>query len=210
MKLYLSSYQVPNTAAMIGLVGKPFSNMKIGLVSNAKDYYIERARKIKVENEIEYFRSLGVQKLTEIDLRDYNNSEEITERIKDMDLVWVMGGNTFMLRYEMKRSGFDSAVREAIAEGVVYGGNSAGAVVAGNSLKGIEHGDESAFAEEVHWDGLNLTDHFILPHVGNNMYDKLSEQAREAHKDDDTIIELQDNQALVINGKVEKKVQSPF
>ncbi len=72
-----------------------------------------------------------------------------------------------------------------------------------NSLKGIEHSDESKFAEEVYLDGLNITDHFILPHVGNNMYEKHTAKAREIHKDDDTVIELSDGQALVVNGSVE-------
>ena len=206
MKLYLSSYQIPNLEELENLLEKPLSKINLVLVTNAKDYYIDRARKIKVASEIDYFKSLGVVRYEEIDLRDYETSDETLKAIGDADLVWVMGGNTFMLRHEMNRSGFDDAIKKATAKGAVYGGNSAGAAVAGNTIKGLQHGDAAGFAEEIHWDGLGLVDHFILPHVGNNMYEKFTAAVLEEHEGDDTVVKLTDDQVLIVNGNSEKIV----
>lgn len=66
------------------------------------------------------------------------------------------GGNTFSLRYEMKRSGFEGAIRQLLDDGIVYGGDSARALVAGLSIAGIESVDRPEFAEEIINEGLGL------------------------------------------------------
>jgi dipeptidase E len=84
--------------------------------------------------------------------------------------VWVTGGNSFVLRRAMRQSGFDEIASVLVRDGVlVYGGYSAGAVVATPTLKGIDLDDDpdelpDEYAAEVIWDGLGLYPKSIAPH----------------------------------------------
>lgn len=209
MKLYLSSYRVPNTQALKDLVDKQFVDMKIALISNAKDYYVPRARQVKVRQSTDFFASLGVKTLDEIDLRLFSDPSQIQFTLKDYDLVWAIGGNSFMLRYEMKRSGFDEAIRSVLDLGIVYGGESAGAIVAGSDLRGIDLSDEADFSEEIVEYGLGLLDNFVAPHVDNSRYAESIAQAIQLH-DDSSVIKLTDSQAYVVDANEVRLVEAEF
>jgi len=205
MKFYLSSYMIPTPNDLFSLVGKGPAKIKVGFITNAKDYYATRARNVKIKKIYDYLIGLGLTVNT-IDLRDYNDQNKLKNDLSKFDILWVGGGNTFCLRYEMKRSGFEDVIKDVLESGVVYGGDSAGAIVAGRSLKDTELVDESEFAEEIIWDGIGLVDHFILPHVNSPELGKKIEQIAELHKNDKTIIKLTDTQALVIEDNVERIV----
>jgi dipeptidase E len=77
----------------------------------------------------------------------------------------------------MKRSGFDLLATPLIRNNkLVYGGFSAGAVVAGPTLRGIELVDDSqeipeGYDPEVVWEGLGLVDFSIAPHYKSDHRD---------------------------------------
>lgn len=156
MKFYLSSYRVPTPKDLEQLVGKAYADMRVVFVANAKDYYIDRIRDLKINETKAYFEVLGVRHIDVVDLRMYRGVKSLSKKLQDYDLIWVNGGNTFMLRYEMKQSGFDAVLPGLLEKGAVYGGESAGAVVAGSSLLGVELADSAEFAEEIIWSGLGL------------------------------------------------------
>lgn len=60
--------------------------------------------------------------------------EEMEAAIKQAHCIWVFGGNTFWLLHHMRRSGLDELVRKRVSEGALYVGQSAGAIVAGQSI----------------------------------------------------------------------------
>ncbi len=106
-----------------------------------------------------------------LDLRDYfGDPTGLRARLHGLDLVWVTGGNAFVLRRAMRQSGFDDIIVELVeADRLVYGGFSAGAVVAAPSLEGIQLMDDpsevpAGYQREIVWDGLGLIDHAIVPH----------------------------------------------
>lgn len=201
MKLYLSSYRIPTPQDLFELIGKNPAQITVALIPNAKDYYAKRARDFRVNDMAEYLKSLLLQ-VAIVDLRDYEDEVQLEKKLLEYGIIWAMGGNTFCLRYEMKRSGFENIIQNVLAKGVVYGGDSAGAAVAGVNLKGIELADEPEFAEEVIWDGLNLIPNYILPHVGNETFGDTIEQIKQAQSDKSLLIELTDSQAYVFNNGV--------
>jgi dipeptidase E len=207
MRLYLSSYRIPNLNELVLLVGKPLAEINVALIPNAGDYYAGRARTFKRTQCLEYFSSLGF-KVTLVDLLEFDDSRQLVAALSDYDLIWAAGGNTFILRYEMRRSGFDDAIRSLLEQGKVYGGESAGAIVAGNSLRAIEYADNPEYAEEVIEDGLNLTPHFILPHTDSLDFADAMAQAKEVHKDDKSMITLRDSEALIVTDKDTRVVSS--
>ncbi|MEV0404730.1 Type 1 glutamine amidotransferase-like domain-containing protein [Actinoallomurus sp. NPDC050550] len=85
--------------------------------------------------------------------------------------VWVRGGNVFMLRHALARSGADTALTSLLRQdALVYAGYSAGACTLAPSLRGLEHCDDpqvvpDTYGEPVIWTGLGVLAHAIVPHV---------------------------------------------
>jgi dipeptidase E len=206
MKLYLSSYRIPVPDELAKLLGRPLGETSVALISNAKDYYAERARRFKVGDIMKYMEEQGLR-ADEVDLREYNDPEMLKKKLAAYDLIWAMGGNTYILRYEMRRSGFDSIIRALLEAGTVYGGDSAGALVAGPSIAGVESADPPEFAEEVITEGLDLVPCLVLPHVDNPELADVLPIFRKLHESTD-IIELKDSQAIVFNGNKHRIVEA--
>ena len=187
------------------LVGRDRSSINVALLPNAKDYYASRAQNYKIREIVRYQNELGLFNIDVVDLRNYRDSAFLYKKLREYDLVWAVGGNTFCLRQEMKRSGFDEVIRELLSNGVVYGGDSAGAVVAGTSLRGIESVDIPEFTEEVIQSGLELVPHVLLPHADNDYFADTSNETRRVNQGQD-IIQINDNQAVIFEGESMRRV----
>lgn len=171
MRLYLSSYRLGNHVDHLKslLPSKP----RVALVENALDLFSldsRRAYKTEVYDPFTEMEGLGFT-VTELDLRQYfGRPKELGERLSGTDLVWCLGGESFVLRRAMMASGFDTEIVPRLKSGdLVYGGFSAGAVVATPSLRGIHIMDDpetvpEGYPTEVVWNGLNLVDFAIVPH----------------------------------------------
>jgi len=207
MKLYLSSYRIPTPDDLAQLLGKPLKDTTVAFIGNAKDYYAKRARDYKINDCVQELQALGL-KVEVIDLRDYSDEAELKDELAGHDLIWVMGGNTFCLRYEARRSGFEAIVADLLQSGIVFGGDSAGALLAGTSIAGVESADNPAFAEEVITEGLCLVPYVVLPHVDNPEFTEAAQTVHSLHQDTD-IIELTDSQAVVFDGDEHHIVQGP-
>ena len=207
MKLYLSSIRVPAPEGLQELLGKPFDDTKLALIPNAKDYYAKRAWEYKVNDCAKSFEALGI-KVDVVDLRDYDDANKLRQFLAPYDVIWAMGGNTFCLRYEMRRSGFEQIIKELLEDGKIYGGDSAGALVAGPLIGGIgiELADEPAFAEKIITEGLGLIPYIVMPHVDNPEFAEVMSVVRELPIAKD-IIELKDSQAVIFTNDERRIVE---
>jgi dipeptidase E len=171
MRLYLSSYQVGDRAgSLLALLG---NGKRAALIENALDLYSEEAREMhrrEVYDPAAELNSLGITS-TRLDLRKYfGRPEALAAELSNYDLVWVVGGNTFVLRRAMKASGFDDVITGMLDnDEIVYGGFGAGAAVAAPGLVGMQLFDDAedvptGYEAETVWDGLGLIDHSIVPH----------------------------------------------
>jgi dipeptidase E len=175
MRLYLSSYRVGDRAgALLALLG---NGRRGALIENALDNVSRSARELyraDVYDPVAEFASLGIE-LARVDLRDYfGDPQGLAETLGQFDLVWAVGGNSFVLRRAMRESGFDEAIVSLVEDDrLLYGGFSAGAVVAAPSLKGMELMDDpdevpEGYRGDIVWEGLGLIDHMIVPHYRSN------------------------------------------
>ncbi len=171
MRLYLSSYRIGDRAGtLLALLG---GGKRAAIIENALDNVSATARDLyrtDVYDPTAELASLGIS-AEPLDLRQYfGRAEALRTHLSQFDLVWVTGGNAFVLRRAMQLSGFDDIIVDLLdADAIVYGGFSAGAVVAAPSLEGIHLIDDpaelpSGYSGEVVWDGLGLIDHSIVPH----------------------------------------------
>lgn len=198
MKLYLSSYRIPTPDELFALLGKSPIGSRVAIIPNAKDDVLPNERAVKLDEVIYDLAKFGFVTET-IDLRDYEDGESVKDSLRGFDMVWVAGGNTFILRAEMRRSGFDQIISQLLADGLLYCGESAGAIVAGTSLKGVEMGDEPELADDIIWEGLGLVDKIIVPHADSTDYLEYINHMKKLYEGDDRVIYLNDDQALVIN-----------
>ncbi len=206
MKLYLSSYRIPTPEDLFKLVGKNPEDIKVAHIPNAKDYYAERARNFKINVVSSFMQEVGL-KPDVIDLNIYNQ-EKLKLELQKYDLIWVAGGNTFCLRDAMERSGFDRLLPELLESGIVYGGDSAGAIVVGPTLKGTETADEPEFSENIIWEGLDIIPTIIIPHADNESLKTALIPMLEMYNDNPEAIVLNDNQAYIVDGSKKMVVSS--
>jgi dipeptidase E len=172
MNLYLSSYMIGDHAdRLIAMTGD--RGRRMAIITNALDG-IELADQLAFTRSQfdpdSYFASYGFDP-SFIDLRRYAGRQEVLRNVLSRhQVIWALGGNTFLLRRAMRESGFDAIIRELLGEGIVYAGWSAGACVVGDSLRAVGIMDEPEatapgyLTEDVIWDGLGLVPFTILPH----------------------------------------------
>lgn len=168
MKLYLSSYRLGDEPQK--LVPLLSSNKKAAVIMNATDDDPDEIRKEKLEREFADLRPLGIEP-EEIDLREYfGKKEELFEKLSEFGMVWIRGGNTFMLMRAFVYSGFDEFIKSKVSDkDFVYAGYSAGVCILAPSLKGLDIVDDphlvpKGYKEEVTWEGLGLLPYALAPH----------------------------------------------
>lgn len=165
MPVLLSSRGIPDPRGLEALLSVALADSVVALVPNARDGLTEADRGEKVRETLAHLEDLG----TRIEMLDLRVVDEnlVQEALRRTDWCWVMGGDPFILRTAMSRSGFDREVVQRVSAGYTYAGESAGAIVAGLSLRGFDHGDDSDGPPEVDRSGLGLVSDVVLPHVGS-------------------------------------------
>lgn len=163
----------------------------IGLASSFSDSYYDTMKKIYQELgcTCSYLKKKNI----------LNNPDIVENKIKMADIIYFCGGDTIKLVNDLKEYGIDSLLKEAIFEGTVIAGMSAGAIMScysgySDALKLRDEGDSFSFVL-----GLNFLDIVICPH-----YEKNSEKDLELKEDlvgkNMTVYALENGVALKILG----------
>ncbi|MEK7951939.1 Type 1 glutamine amidotransferase-like domain-containing protein [Luteolibacter soli] len=181
MHLYLSSY-------LIGDQGHHLAHLARGktalVVSNALDFSNDSERlRAGMGREIGRLADLGIA-ADPLDLRDYFASHGIlSEKLAAAGMLWVLGGNTFLLRKAMHLSGLDQWIQGKVDDKhFLYGGYSAGVCVLSPSLRGIHLADEPeaqshGYEHPTLWEGLGIIDYYIVPHYRCDHFESESMEA---------------------------------
>ncbi|MBB5914855.1 dipeptidase E [Nocardia transvalensis] len=170
MRLFLSSYRFgahyDRLAALIDAPGR------VAVIPNACDAW-PAAWQGAVTSDVVPLRRLGFRPDV-VDLREYiGRAAELERTLRGYPLLWVRGGNTFVLRAQFARSAADLVISQLLTEdALAYAGYSAGACLLTPDLHGLEEADDPAEVRtacgiEPRWDGLGLVDHRIVPHVNS-------------------------------------------
>ncbi len=200
MKFFLSSIRLPNQAEQTQLFeSKP--TVSVAIVPNAWDTYPDDRQRAELVATTAQFKKLGFHTSILDIVTSSDKQREVS--LSSNDFVWIMGGNTFYLNYCVQKAGFDKLLKTALEKGLVYGGTSAGAVIAGPTLHGVENIDDPKEAPQVIWDGLGFVDFGIVPHWGMEKYtSELGKMKQEMQPHIAQIVTLTNEQAItVIDGK---------
>lgn len=204
MKLYLSSYHIGDKGReLVDMV----KNKKTALIFNAMDdFNNEEIKKEKFDENVRELEELGFE-VENIDLREYfGKAEELDKKLQEFGLIWVRGGNTFILRKAFKQSGLDQWLwRHKSDPDLVYGGYSAGPCVLSPTLKGIDLVDDPnaqarGYDPEIIWEGLGLIDFVFVPHYKSDHFEsgKVDESVEYYKKENIPFKTVRDGEVLIL------------
>jgi dipeptidase E len=179
------------------------------VIANAMDDAPPQVRRAGVELELAALSGLGLDAV-ELDLRGYFGQERRLRRdLAGVSMAWLRGGNVFMLRYALYRSGADVMFQDLLAaDSLVYAGYSAGPCVLSPSLRGLELVDDADAVTRVYgappvWEGLALLGEAFVPHYGSPGHPETAAMERVVTRyraEGVAYRTLRDGQALLVNG----------
>jgi len=208
VRLYLSSFRMgDHPEHLLALIGADGRHAVV--IANAMDDAPPELRRAGVERELAALADLGLD-AAELDLRGYfGQQQRLRGELARAGLAWLRGGNTFMLRYALSRSGADTVFGELLAaDALVYAGYSAGACVLAPSLRGLELVDDADAVPRIYgsppvWEGLALLPEAFVPHYHSPRHSETAAMDLVvAHYRAKGVAyrTLHDGQALVVNG----------
>ncbi len=181
MKYYLSSFRTGNeTEKLVQLACN--TNKRVAFITNAMDYFEDIEYREMIEgHDKNDLTSLGFE-LEHIDLTKFFGKNKALRKVVDQcDVIWCVGGNSFILLHAMRACGLDNIMYERHrSDGdFIYGGFSAGASILGPTLEGIHLTDDPDLKPyeghiETRWDGLGILDYVIVPHYKSERFKELS------------------------------------
>ncbi len=208
MRLFLSSQDFGNYADIARrMAGR---NNKAIFIKNAQDFKPEAERNSSNTEKKKMFEAAGFE-FEMIDLRDYfGKPKELESKIKNAGSFWSSGGNTFVLRRAFAQSGLDKILIRLLKKDLImYGGWSAGAMIVAPDLNGHAWGREDMpsvvpkdYDPKPIFDGLNLVNFYMVPHLGNPLHGKNPDIAIEYYESHNLPkYVLSDGQVIIVDGK---------
>ena len=144
------------------------------------------------------FQSLGFS----IDILDIVNSSEevIKEKIKQTPYLYISGGNTFYLLQELKRKHLLPSIKSQIDEGMIYIGESAGAMITTLDIEYAQIMDDKNLANDLNdYSALNLIDFAIVPHYGEFPFEETTIEIVQAYQYKLKLLPITNSQAIIVN-----------
>ena len=127
-------------------------------------------------------------------------SEEIAkEKLSEVKIIFISGGNTFYLLQELKRKNLIPYLKERIENGLLYIGESAGSVIAAPDIEYASIVDDKTLATELDdYTGLNLVDFYIVPHFEEEPFVESSRNTVELYKDKLDLKLINNKEAILV------------
>lgn len=128
---------------------------------------------------------------------------DFRRELEQADCVYVASGEAFRLLHVLKSTGADQLLIDAVQNGKMYAGSSAGAIIAGPSIEPATVMDNPSTTPKLRdYTGLNLTEFVVVPHAqgttGPYSIDIISKTVKDYGKEWNLLL-LRDGQALYVD-----------
>lgn len=212
MNLYLSSYMLgDHRDHLLSISGGAGS--KVAIITNALDAMPLDIRPghIKTKYDPLAYFSQNQFNPSLVDLRLYfGRPTDLGAMLGQYSVIWALGGNSFLLRRAMRDSGFDMIIGELLERGIIYGGWSAGACVAGDRMDAVAIMDEpdATAPGYVTTDplraGMGLVPFTVIPHYDSDHFEAPLAEKAVAWAKARSIehVALRDGEVIVMNKDV--------
>lgn len=165
----------------------------IPTAGNVEEYtaYIDEARAVFADLQFE------------VEVLDIAEAREdvVREKISQTPCLYISGGNTFYLLQELKKKNLLPLIRERIHQGMVYLGESAGAIIASRDIFYNHIMDDKNLAPGLtEYSALSMVDFFVLPHWKEFPFEESSQQTAAAYDGQLKLLKLTNQQAVLVTG----------
>ena len=188
------------------LVGRDVAGLRLAFVPTAAGPDAETKEWVQADRrQLESFRC----EVSTLDLAVVE-ADEVAAALRGVDGVFLTGGNSYLLLWHARRSGFAELVPGLVADGrLVYAGTSAGAMVAGPDLAAAASLDNRREVPELESSlALGLVPFVVLPHDNDPETCARHDEIVAAHPTVD-FVRLTDERAMLVRGDVVELVDSP-
>lgn len=194
-KLFLTSYFKEVATFLPEFVGELYEK---------KIVFIPTASNVE---KVNFFVNSGKKALENlgaiVDVLDLSTADEmeIQSKIVDNDIIYVTGGNTFFLLQEMRRTGADILIKNAINSGKIYIGESAGAIITAPNIEYVSSMDSIKKAPNLSsYEALKIVDFYIVPHYLNSPFKKITSNIVEKYSTILTLQPISNNEVILVKG----------
>ena len=175
---------------ILKILPNPPKELKLTHITTAS---IDEKNKDYVSKETQIMKQLGFQ-VTEADISGMTEGK-VRKLLKDTNIIYVQGGNTYHLLKCIKESGFDKVVKELLEKGVIYIGVSAGSYVAGPTIEQADWIHEHNRFGLTDLTAMNLVPFLLMVHYVPEYKSILKEKIQKSKYEFKI---LTDNQAILV------------
>ena len=130
-----------------------------------------------------------------------STTNEIANKLKQNDYIYISGGNTFFLLQELRKKGVDKIIIEQIELGKPYIGESAGSMIVSPNIEYVKGMDDCKVATDLDtFSALNVIDFYPLPHYTNFPFAKAVEKIISKYDSELKLYPISNTQAILIEG----------
>lgn len=162
-----------------------------------------------VDEEIAVLKESGYN-VTILDVATTPHNKSV-QAIKNSRCLCISGGNTFYLLQELKRNGLLDLIKQRVQDGMLYIGESAGAIIACPDISYNQIMDDKAVATELtNYSGMGVVDYYVLPHNGEFPFVETTAQTIKVYGEKINLVPLNNSQAVVVENEVSSTLTEPL
>lgn len=177
-KLFLAASIESTAPALAQYIDKPPQSTRLLFIPTAAEG--EKGDKQWLEDDRNGLAQQGYQ-MIEFTITD-KTEREVREVAEGVDVVFVNGGNMFYLLKQARQCNLRAVVEELLARGGIYGGSSAGSIIAGPDTYPAYKIESMEKVKDLDsYEGMGLVDFTILPHWGSPLFRDLYLNRRLEH-----------------------------
>lgn len=151
-----------------------------------------------IDEGIEMLKSLGY----EVEILDITKFDEtyLKDKFLKTECICISGGNTFYLLQEIKRKNLVEVLFKRIKEGLFYIGESAGAIIMSENIEYSQMMDDKSIASELDdYMGVNVFDHYVVPHLGEYPFEETAQKTLDTYQDKISLVAINNSEAILVN-----------
>ncbi|MDF7676648.1 Type 1 glutamine amidotransferase-like domain-containing protein [Neisseriaceae bacterium ESL0693] len=126
-------------------------------------------------------------------------TEQVIQKITEAQILMITGGNTFYLLQQLKKKNLLPLISHKINQGMLYIGESAGAIILTQNIEYSHIMDNPRLAPEFRdYQGLNMIDFYPLPHYIEPPFTETVQTTFALYHDKLRLVPINNHEAIIV------------